>query len=196
MSVLTNVHFVPCSQSTLEERVPVWFVLDEFGSSIQHSCWPSFAMVPFYYVPKQDAYSVIWPLRDVAYGGIASVHRHTHGHTYTNWHASACTDTLTRALIHDVLCSHTHMHAHTYPHTHTFMTHTHTISAFPLPCLASTCSLFVCRWSNGWLCCQPQGGTDEVDSLVAMDTKLSPSGQPTVEWNGWLFTPWDESEWF
>ena len=52
--------------------MPVWYVLDEFGSSIQHSDQPSFAMVPFYYVPKQEACSVIWPLRDIAYGGNCS----------------------------------------------------------------------------------------------------------------------------
>ena len=73
VQVLAYVCIVPCMQNTLEERVPVWFVLDEFGSSIQHSCQPSFAMVPFYYVPKQEAYSVIWPLRDIEYGGIAMV---------------------------------------------------------------------------------------------------------------------------
>ena len=73
VQVLTYVCIVPCMQNTLEECVPVWFVLDEFGSSIQHSCQPSFAMVPFYYVPKREAYSVIWPLRDIGYGGIAMV---------------------------------------------------------------------------------------------------------------------------
>ena len=128
---------VPCVQSTLEERVPVWYVLDEFGSSIQHSSQPSFAMVPFYYVPRQEAYSVIWPMKDIAYGGIAHTNACTHAHTgttHTQTHTHNTTHTKrmhTCTCTHTCTTTHTHTHTHTTPHTHahTLMhahMHTHT----------------------------------------------------------------------
>ena len=43
--------------------------MDEFGSAIRHSDTPSFAMAPFYYIPKQLSFSVIWCLKDLEYGG-------------------------------------------------------------------------------------------------------------------------------
>ncbi|KAH6924081.1 hypothetical protein HPB50_011184 [Hyalomma asiaticum] len=44
--------------------------MDEFGSSIQHdSCSPSFRCVPFYQLPQREAYSILFPIRDVACGG-------------------------------------------------------------------------------------------------------------------------------
>ena len=36
-----------------EDRVPVWYVMDEFGSRIQHSDSPTARVVPFYYVNEQ-----------------------------------------------------------------------------------------------------------------------------------------------
>jgi len=53
-----------------EERVPLWYVMDEFGTAIRHSDTPSFAMAPFYYGPKQLSFSVIWCLRDLERGGL------------------------------------------------------------------------------------------------------------------------------
>lgn len=57
-----------CPQ-TAEEKVPVWYVMDEFGSRIQHSDVPSFATAPFFYMPQQMAYTLLWPLRDLDTGG-------------------------------------------------------------------------------------------------------------------------------
>ncbi|KAL5475545.1 hypothetical protein EMCRGX_G025374 [Ephydatia muelleri] len=45
--------------------IPVWYVMDEFGSRIQHSDNPSVAMSVFFYIHLQVAFSVIWPLRDL-----------------------------------------------------------------------------------------------------------------------------------
>ncbi|XP_010144921.1 PREDICTED: tubulin--tyrosine ligase-like protein 12, partial [Eurypyga helias] len=56
------------SQGTAEERVPVWYIMDEFGSRIQHSDQPSFAAAPLFYMPQQMAYTVLWPLRDLETG--------------------------------------------------------------------------------------------------------------------------------
>lgn len=59
---------VLCLQ-TAEEKVPVWYIMDEFGSRIQHSDTPSFATAPFFCVPQQVAYTLLWPLRDLDTGG-------------------------------------------------------------------------------------------------------------------------------
>lgn len=59
---------VLCLQ-TAEEKVPVWYIMDEFGSRIQHSDTPSFATAPFFYVRQQVAYTLLWPLRDLDTGG-------------------------------------------------------------------------------------------------------------------------------
>lgn len=57
-----------CPQ-TAEEKVPVWYIMDEFGSRIQHADVPSFATAPFFYMPQQVAYTLLWPLRDLDTGG-------------------------------------------------------------------------------------------------------------------------------
>lgn len=44
-----------------EEKVPVWYIMDEFGSRVQHSSQPTCCMAPLFYAPKQIAYLVLWP---------------------------------------------------------------------------------------------------------------------------------------
>lgn len=61
-------HTYKLSQGTAEERVPIWYVMDEFGSQIRHSDEPTFQVVPFFYGPAQVAFSLLWPLRDLAHG--------------------------------------------------------------------------------------------------------------------------------
>uniref|UniRef100_A0A4W6ESQ3 Tubulin tyrosine ligase-like family, member 12 n=1 Tax=Lates calcarifer TaxID=8187 RepID=A0A4W6ESQ3_LATCA len=56
------------SQGSAEEKVPVWYIMDEFGSQVQHSDQPSCAMAPFFYLHGQLAYSVLWPLQDLQEG--------------------------------------------------------------------------------------------------------------------------------
>ena len=48
-----------------EDQHPIWYLLDEFGSRVQHSDSPSFCLVPFVYAPTQMAFSLLWPLSDV-----------------------------------------------------------------------------------------------------------------------------------
>ncbi|KAM7298119.1 hypothetical protein ISCGN_018745 [Ixodes scapularis] len=55
--------------TTTEDSVPVWYIMDEFGSRIQHcSESPSFRCVPFYYMAQRESYSVLYPVKDVACG--------------------------------------------------------------------------------------------------------------------------------
>ncbi|KAG9342650.1 hypothetical protein JZ751_016087 [Albula glossodonta] len=56
------------SQGSAEEKVPVWYVMDEFGSQVQHSNQPTCCMAPLFYTPQQVAYSVLWPLQDLDTG--------------------------------------------------------------------------------------------------------------------------------
>ncbi|XP_013367120.1 PREDICTED: tubulin--tyrosine ligase-like protein 12 isoform X2 [Chinchilla lanigera] len=56
------------AHGTAEEKVPVWYIMDEFGSRIQHADEPSFATAPFFYMPQRVAYTLLWPLRDLDTG--------------------------------------------------------------------------------------------------------------------------------
>lgn len=53
-----------------EQYNPLWFVMDEFGSRIKHSDDPSFAVAFIHYVPLGVSFSVLWPLKDISYGGL------------------------------------------------------------------------------------------------------------------------------
>ena len=48
------------------EDEPLWYVMDEFGSHIQHSSDPNVKIGPFHFVKNETVYSVLWPLRDIA----------------------------------------------------------------------------------------------------------------------------------
>jgi tubulin--tyrosine ligase-like protein 12 len=50
--------------------MPLWYIMDEFGSRIQHSSTPSFRTVPFYYAPLQISFTLLWPVQDLEEGGI------------------------------------------------------------------------------------------------------------------------------
>ncbi|XP_069671690.1 tubulin--tyrosine ligase-like protein 12 [Periplaneta americana] len=52
----------------VEERVPVWYIMDEFGSAIQHSDEPTFRVVPFIHMPQQIPYTLLFPIKNVPKG--------------------------------------------------------------------------------------------------------------------------------
>ncbi|XP_014671096.1 PREDICTED: tubulin--tyrosine ligase-like protein 12 isoform X2 [Priapulus caudatus] len=54
--------------ASAEEKLPVWYILDEFGSRIMHSSDPSFRAVPFFNIPSQMSFTVIWPMKDLNHG--------------------------------------------------------------------------------------------------------------------------------
>ncbi|CAK8683225.1 unnamed protein product [Clavelina lepadiformis] len=61
-----------------EEKTPVWYVMDEFGSRVRHSDHPTVAIVPFFYQPTQTPYSLMWLLEDLDCGDEAT-------RDYANW---------------------------------------------------------------------------------------------------------------
>ncbi|KAM9328135.1 tubulin--tyrosine ligase-like protein 12 isoform 2-T2 [Pholidichthys leucotaenia] len=56
------------SQGSAEEKVPLWYIMDEFGSQVQHSDQPSCCMAPFFYIQGQLTYTVLWPRQDLQEG--------------------------------------------------------------------------------------------------------------------------------
>lgn len=48
----------------IEERMPIWYIMDELGSGINHSDVPNFRVVPFVHAPVGMTYSLMFPIRD------------------------------------------------------------------------------------------------------------------------------------
>ncbi|XP_017025140.1 tubulin--tyrosine ligase-like protein 12 [Drosophila kikkawai] len=53
---------------TDEERQPIWYVMDEVGSAVNHSDDPNFRLVPLLYLNTQTTFSVLFPIRDCEAG--------------------------------------------------------------------------------------------------------------------------------
>lgn len=49
---------------------PVWYIMDEVGSAINHKSTPNFACHPLFVLSKGIAISIIWPMRDVDAGEV------------------------------------------------------------------------------------------------------------------------------
>ncbi|XP_065074738.1 tubulin--tyrosine ligase-like protein 12 [Ochlerotatus camptorhynchus] len=53
---------------TVENRMPIWYVMDELGSGILHSNSPNCRVVPFIHVTEQMTYSLLFPIEDLEEG--------------------------------------------------------------------------------------------------------------------------------
>lgn len=56
------------SDTSIEDQMPVWYIMDELDSAIQHSDEANFRVVPFVYIPEQMTYSLMFPVQNVAAG--------------------------------------------------------------------------------------------------------------------------------
>ena len=61
---LAQTYSIGNSEVTVEDKMPVWYVVDEFAARIQHSDQPNFRMVPFISMLDNCAYSLLFPIRD------------------------------------------------------------------------------------------------------------------------------------
>lgn len=52
----------------VEYRMPVWYILDELGSAVNHSNSPNFRAVPFMHLPDQTIYTLLFPVENVEEG--------------------------------------------------------------------------------------------------------------------------------
>jgi tubulin--tyrosine ligase-like protein 12 len=55
-----------------EDNVPIWYIMDEFGSGIQHDDEPNCRVVPFVHLPSQITYSILFPLSDLECGEVVT----------------------------------------------------------------------------------------------------------------------------
>ncbi|RZF45052.1 hypothetical protein LSTR_LSTR002013 [Laodelphax striatellus] len=61
-----NQTYSIASGPNIEDRLPVWYIMDEFGSTIRHSDDPNFRIVPFAFAKDGITYSILFPIKDVA----------------------------------------------------------------------------------------------------------------------------------
>ncbi|XP_066594754.1 tubulin--tyrosine ligase-like protein 12 [Prorops nasuta] len=50
---------------SIENRMPLWYIMDELGSAIRHSDTPNCRTVPFFYLPERSAYTLLFPITDI-----------------------------------------------------------------------------------------------------------------------------------
>lgn len=60
---LSNVQNV-----TDDQREPVWYIMDEFGSSLRHNNEPTVKCSPFFYLATNTMFTIMWPLVDLEHG--------------------------------------------------------------------------------------------------------------------------------
>ncbi|XP_055585705.1 tubulin--tyrosine ligase-like protein 12 [Uranotaenia lowii] len=53
---------------SVENRMPIWYVMDELGSGILHGDEPNCRVVPFIHVTEQMTYSLLFPIEDIDEG--------------------------------------------------------------------------------------------------------------------------------
>ncbi|VVC90566.1 unnamed protein product [Leptidea sinapis] len=58
-----NTYSVAGIELSAEDRVPVWYIMDELGSGITHSDDPNFRAVPFIHIPEQITYTLLFPTK-------------------------------------------------------------------------------------------------------------------------------------
>ncbi|XP_011301933.1 tubulin--tyrosine ligase-like protein 12 [Fopius arisanus] len=57
--------FLTVNSENIEERLPLWYIMDEVGSAINHSDSPNFRVIPFLHLTEGITYSLLFPVNDV-----------------------------------------------------------------------------------------------------------------------------------
>ncbi|XP_055678285.1 tubulin--tyrosine ligase-like protein 12 [Lutzomyia longipalpis] len=59
-----SMYSVNATGISIENQMPIWYVMDELGSGIQHSDTPNFRIVPFLHITEQVTYGILFPVAD------------------------------------------------------------------------------------------------------------------------------------
>lgn len=65
---ITVLQFICFLGATVEDSLPLWYVMDELGSGIVHGDEPNCRIIPFIYAAEQVTYSLLFPIRDINEG--------------------------------------------------------------------------------------------------------------------------------
>lgn len=57
---------------TVDDSFPIWYIMDELGSGVQHSDDPNFRCVPFIHMPDRATYSLLFPVKNIKSGDIVT----------------------------------------------------------------------------------------------------------------------------
>lgn len=52
------------------DYIPLWYIMDEVGSRVNHSDTPNFEFKPFYFMEQDITFTIIFPLQDLENGGM------------------------------------------------------------------------------------------------------------------------------
>uniref|UniRef100_A0A8W7PJZ2 Tubulin--tyrosine ligase-like protein 12 SET-like domain-containing protein n=2 Tax=gambiae species complex TaxID=44542 RepID=A0A8W7PJZ2_ANOCL len=63
-----NMYSLNADGLSVENRMPIWYVMDEVGSAILHSDTPNCRVVPFMHIPEGITYSLLFPTEDIDEG--------------------------------------------------------------------------------------------------------------------------------
>uniref|UniRef100_A0A182LSF8 Tubulin--tyrosine ligase-like protein 12 SET-like domain-containing protein n=1 Tax=Anopheles culicifacies TaxID=139723 RepID=A0A182LSF8_9DIPT len=63
-----NTYSVNADGLSVENRMPIWYVMDEVGSAILHSDSPNCRVVPFMHIAEGVTYSLLFPTEDIDEG--------------------------------------------------------------------------------------------------------------------------------
>ena len=54
----------------LDQKITLWYIMDEFGSRFYHSDEPNMAFKLFFHVPTQMSFTLIYPIKDIEFQGM------------------------------------------------------------------------------------------------------------------------------
>uniref|UniRef100_A0AAG5CQE0 Tubulin--tyrosine ligase-like protein 12 SET-like domain-containing protein n=1 Tax=Anopheles atroparvus TaxID=41427 RepID=A0AAG5CQE0_ANOAO len=63
-----SMYSVNAEGLSVENRMPIWYVMDEVGSAILHGDAPNCRVVPFMHIPEGITYSLLFPTEDIDEG--------------------------------------------------------------------------------------------------------------------------------
>nr|CAI5838493.1 unnamed protein product [Callosobruchus analis] len=58
-------HYSIANAKDKEEQLPIWYIMDELGSSVAHSDDPNCRIVPFFFMNDEITYSLLFPIKSI-----------------------------------------------------------------------------------------------------------------------------------